>query len=106
MTQLPLFTGHDLVTARARRTDPETSHIAAQQIEERGTAHIQRQIIAEVVAAHPGLTAGEIPKYCDLDYFQVNKRLGEIERLGLIVRGEKRECTVRTSQQQTWWPKT
>lgn len=26
MTQLPLFTGHDLVTALARQTDVATSH--------------------------------------------------------------------------------
>lgn len=110
MTQGNLFDGDDLVTppriqAAARRTDPETSHEAAQNVEANGEASQHRRILAETIEEHPGLTSGELPQHCELLFEQVHKRLKEVERLGHIERGEPRICTVRGNRMLTWWPK-
>lgn len=92
--------------ARARRTDPATSHEAAERVESSGTAKAHQAIIAAAVKEHPGLTAGELPQHCGLLYEHVHKRLSEIERLGHIKRGPTRACTVRRGNPVvlTWWP--
>lgn len=110
MTQLPLFDGDDLLTpprvhAAARRTDPETSHEAARNVESCGDASKHRRILAETISEHPGLTSGELPQHCELQFEQVHKRLKEVEERGLIERGEPRICSVRGGRMLTWWRK-
>lgn len=111
MNQLSFLDGTDLtapVVARARRADPETSHIAAEQIEANGTAQDHRNIIAAYLKQHPGQTNGEIAEGCGLDYSQVHKRMKGLEAMNLVIRGAKRYCTTkgRTGRMYTsWFPK-
>lgn len=76
MNQLPLC----LIVPLARRTDPATSHAAANK-----AAHIapsQRNIIAAALST-PG-TVKAISDRCGLSQYAVSKRLPELQRMGLI----------------------
>lgn len=88
----------------ARSTDPETSHLAAQHVVQSGTrAHQQHQALA-AVRAFPGLTSLELAQAAHRCRFQLARRLPEIERDGLVVRGEARPCSVSGRAAATWWP--
>lgn len=105
MTQQRLFDGSDLL-ARARTSDPETSHAAAQQVEASGRAGSDRNRLLQAVRLHPGHTAGELALLdsVNMERSEVSKRLPELRRLGLVRNGEARECFARKSRMLTWWP--
>lgn len=108
MNQLSFLDGTDLaapVVARARRNDPETSHLAATEINANGTAHDHRNIIAAYLKTNPGQTNAEIAEGSGLDYCQVHKRMKELEAMNLVIRGDKRYCTTegRTTRLYTSW---
>ncbi len=80
MSQLDMFdcqSGHP----RARNSDPWTSHAAAASLDDDVTARLYRIIIAALKVAAG--TQYEIADLTGLDHYQVNKRLPELERLGL-----------------------
>lgn len=99
MTQPDLFTHHP----RARRRDPSTSHMAALDVTESGRASEQAETVMRVLVQRPGLCSVEIPDYCDLDRYQVARRLPELERDGRVRRGIPR-ATTGGRQSVTWWP--
>lgn len=108
MTQLDLFDGGDLVqpiVARARANDPETSHLAAEQIEAAGTASAHRNIIVEYLKQHPGKTNAEIAEGSGLDYARVHKRMAEAERMNLVIRGSAIKCPIHKRMMTQWYPK-
>lgn len=108
MHQQSLFDGHDLtapIVARARRADPETSHIAATEVENNGTAHDHRNIIAAYLRSNPVETNAEIAEGSGLDYARVHKRMVELEREGRIIRGAQRKCSVHQRLMIAWYPK-
>jgi len=89
---LPLF-------APARRTDPPTSHAAAEQAGGLATRH-RRQILAALLEGPAGQT--EIAKRTGLIPHQVGKRLCEMQRDGLIeVTG--RELVNETGRREREW---
>ena len=70
--------------ARARRSDPETSHEAARQHEASGVAHKRRLAIREaLLAAGKPLTPAEIGEATGIDYTETQRRLSEVDSLGL-----------------------
>ena len=77
MNQLPLC----LVVPLARRTDPATSHAAANKAASIAPSH--RNIIAAALRYEPA-TVKTISDRCGLSQYAVSKRLGEMQRLGLI----------------------
>lgn len=108
MTQLDLFDGGDLVqpvVARARASDPETSHLAATEVENNGAASAHRSVIAAYLRSNPGKTNAEIAEGSGLDYAQVHKRMVELEREGRIIRGAQRKCAVHQRLMIAWYPK-
>lgn len=102
--------------ARARRTDPETSHIAAETYESKGNAASDRESILRVIRTVTkrdasgntlhGLTAGEIADYLGdgWDNVRVSRRTSELNRSGDIIRGPGRECTIKHTSMSTWHP--
>ena len=105
MIQTSLFDDPPKATARARRDDPETSHIAAEQIEAAGTASAHRDIIASYLRSNPGKTNAEIAEGSGLDYARVHKRMSELERMNLVIRGQQKKCPIHQRQMLTWYPK-
>lgn len=86
----------------ARATDPETSHLAAQHVVQSGTrAHQQHQALA-AVRAFPGLTSLELAQAAHCCRFQLARRLPELERDGLVIRGAARTCGVSGRKAATW----
>ena len=90
--------------ARARRTDPLSSHLAAAEVEDTGTASDQRAIVLQAVKDGPGRTAGELASRLPIDSVQTTRRLSDLCDAGKIRRGNTRECTIKGRQMLTWWP--
>jgi hypothetical protein len=88
----------------ARATDPLSSHIAGQDASAFAANH--RAEIIKLVVQHPGKTAAELAQLCDLDRYQIGRRLKEIEHSGKIRRGIIRTCTVGRKVATTWFPLT
>jgi hypothetical protein len=105
MVQLDLFDAQP----KARRTDPITSHLAAEHAEQTGTISRQQTIVAELVCRHPGNTSAELAWSEDakgLDRYAIARRLPELERLGLVRKGEPRICSESGRLAVTWEPIT
>lgn len=87
--------------AKARASDPDTSHEAAKEVEDSGKASAQRSRCLALVRKSPGMTAGEIQARLG---FLAHKRLPELRDLYLVRNGEARKCTVSGTRRITWWP--
>ncbi len=94
-----------VMKARARRSDPATSHLAAKTIELEGKAGGQRRACLEAVREHPGKTAYEIAAILGFEGIVPGKRLPELRDTAppLVRNGEVRVCSVRGSKAMTWW---
>jgi len=89
----------------ARNTDPATSHLAAQEIESEGKLAGLRRRAFELVRNNKGKIARELSEIAgDSDARTINRRLGEVEKAGLIYRGKERRCKVTGRMCATWWP--
>lgn len=104
--QLTLFDHSDLLTARARKSDPVTSHEAARNHEASGRADSDRRIILAAVKKFPGHTACELFDLMDQEVkrHNVSRRLSEMRTAGLVRNGEARICTEAGTRQMTWEP--
>lgn len=96
---LPLFDPRRL----ARSEDPVESKLAAEEIATSLSA--LRRHAYELVREHPGLIARELSEIAGhADPRTLNRRLGEVEEMGLIRRGESRPCAVTGRHCATWFP--
>ena len=91
--------------ARARNSDPTTSHEAAATVERGGTASNQRERCLREVRMRPGLTAAEIAIRVGMERHVPSRRLPELREAGLVLNHEARICTVTLNRSLTWWPK-
>ena len=88
----------------ARASDPPTSHEAAESI----VPHLSRMHtgVLDLVREHPGKTAAELAfARGELTNHRLSRRLPELERKGLVVRGVARACFRTGRSAATWWPK-
>lgn len=90
--------------ARARRSDPETSHEAARKVEKSGKAETHRKIILKCVREYEGRTSAEIAWILDMDRHAVARRLPELEKSGQVRKGETRKSFTNGSMMVTWYP--
>lgn len=91
--------------AHARRADPATSHKAAAEMNAGGRTEKHADIVAKMVAAHPGLTSAELAlKDKRLTHPQIHKRLRDLARAGRIIEGATRRCRVHQRESLTWSP--
>jgi DNA-binding transcriptional ArsR family regulator len=105
-TQHQLDFGTGLVAtpvASSRATDPTTSKEAAERVEASGAADCQRAKCLAVVRATPGMTACEIAEAAGIDRYAASRRLPELRKAGLVVNGLDRKCSVRGTNQMTWF---
>jgi hypothetical protein len=87
----------------ARKTDPGTSWAAAREIQP-DLSGLRRRAAA-LVTKYPGRIARELSELAgDGDPRTLNRRLGEVERTGLVRRGVARRCAVTGKLCATWWP--
>lgn len=99
MQQQALFTD----TPRARRRDPETSHLAAERIKASGALGHQQAAVLAAVREWPGMTAVELAKLAKMDRYAVSRRTAELAGVK-IRKGQARTCTVNGTPMVTWWP--
>ena len=94
---------------RARKSDPKSSHLAAEEIAE--TAESQCARILAAVKAHPDLTTQELAPHVKLSVHTVGRRLPELRTKGLIENPyygdgrdamQLRRCTVQNRLALTW----
>ena len=93
----------------ARKTDPQTSHLAAKAIKSK-LGMRQRQTY-QAVDNNPGATGGELARWLYETFPAVgfieaastpSRRLPELEKQGLVVRGKARECRESKKIAATW----
>lgn len=90
--------------ARARNTDPFTSHDAARDAEASGRASAHRSLCLDEVLKNPGKTAAEIAVAVGLERHAPSRRLPELRDAGLIKNGHARVCSVTGRMSITWLP--
>lgn len=88
----------------ARRSDVDTSHIAAEEHISSGRAASHAAAVLELVKSRPGLTAAEIGRITALGHVEAQRRLSDLKRDGLLEMGARVECPVTGSQMRTWLP--
>jgi predicted ArsR family transcriptional regulator len=89
--------------ARARKTDPQTSHDAAREAEASGRAATHRAICLEEVRKNSGRTAAEIAVETGLERHVPSRRLPELRDAGLVENREVRVCRVTGRNSMTWY---
>jgi len=99
----PIPSGLQCVSAKARRTDPDTSHEAARRAD-KFAATGQRVRCLECVEGHHGLTSGEMADLLGVDRHVPARRLPELRDAGLVKSLAPRKCRSRGSTSLTWWP--
>lgn len=84
--------------ARARASDPQSSHDAAERVEASGSANVQRQHVIDAVWKWPGRTSKQLAELDkELDRYQFGRRLPEAEEMGEVHRRDG-------GRELTWWP--
>ena len=90
-----------------RATDPETSVLAAQRHLRSGKASAHRSIVLRLVREHEGSTYMELwaaqaePRAIE-NPVEVMRRLNDLVKLGLVVKGPERACRVNGNRKTTW----
>lgn len=87
----------------SHRDDPETSRDAARKLSHSGRLTGQRREVLEALRHCDGATHAELGRAMDRDWLVAARRLPELERGGLVRKGEPRICTVKNSRCCTWW---
>lgn len=86
----------------ARNTDPISSHLAASEITASGIRGEQHRIVLDAVLQYPGRTSFELSRLCNLDRYQVARRLPELEDGNLVKKSKMRKCSITTRKAVTW----
>lgn len=90
-------------TPASRKTDPETSFLAEDEINRTGKRQRQQKEVRDAVTLNPGRTSAELAQCCVLDRWQIARRLPEVEVAGRVRRGGSRRCRVTGRKSITWW---
>lgn len=88
----------------ARRSDPHTSHAAADKVTRNGTRAAGVATVVRLVKQTPGLTSAELAKRHGADRYMVARRLPDAEKAGLVRKGDPRPCGTTGNAAVTWWP--
>lgn len=87
----------------SHRHDPETSRQAAHKLVQSGKLTGQRKAVLEALRECDGVTHAELGALMGVHWLTPARRLPELERAGLVRKGEPRLCNVKHSRCTTWW---
>lgn len=87
-----------------RKYDPESSHLAEEEVTESGKREKQYRTVMSAISETPGYTAVELSRRHNLDRYMVSRRTADLCHKGMITRGAPRRCTVNKRSMVTWWP--
>jgi hypothetical protein len=109
MNKYGQFTYDNNPAGMSRRTDPATSHQAAEKLTGKGLKASQQKQICFLVRQFPNRTYREL---FDVDQgrhdkafheaVQLNRRLPELEAKGMVHRGAARKCRISGNSASTW----
>jgi len=86
----------------ARKTDPETSKQAAREIAP-ALGELHKQVV-DALRGNGGVTATELSQRMGVgDPRRFNRRLPELVRSGVVVKGQERACRVTGRNAATYW---
>ena len=104
--QLDLFAQRSrfIATPAVRRSDPNSSHLAAVHITRTGKRSAQQEQAAAAVRQFPGHTSFELAMLTNLDRYMLARRLPECETAGSVRRSAMRHCTVTGRVAMEWLP--
>jgi hypothetical protein len=103
VNQTALFDREEFPPA-SRADDPSTSKAAEQRVTRSGARKTQADIVLQAVVAYPGRTAVELTTVCQLDRYQVSRRLADLEHQGRVRKGKRRVCAVQKTDAHEWFP--
>lgn len=101
MNQTALFNGEEFPPA-SRSDDPSTSKAAEQRVTRSGARKSQAEIVLQAVISYPGRTAVELTTACQLDRYQVSRRLADLDHQGRVRKGKRRVCAVQKTDAHEW----
>ena len=87
----------------SRLSDPATSQEAEEHGNASGVRDGQARQIVEALRRHEGTTSAELARFADVDRYVSDRRLADLERLGLVAKGESRKCKVTRRNSITWF---
>ena len=87
----------------SRREDPISSHLAEKEINQSGSRKSQQIIIYELVKQYPGSTSRELTQWCELDRYQIARRLADLKNMGLVEQGPIRNCRIGGRPSVIWF---
>ncbi len=87
----------------ARRSDPDTSHAAAQRVTRSGSRADHLTRVVEAVRSHPGKTSAELAQITGLERHEAARRTSDGEREGFLRKGPSRKCSVSGRAAVCWW---
>jgi len=89
-----------MIQKHARKTDSESSHLAA--IENESRRGTQARMVFQAVVDYPNSTSRELSVRSGLERYMVARRLSDAEDLGLVQRGIQRKCCYSKRLALTW----
>lgn len=89
-----------MTQTHARKTDPVSSHEAAQS--NAAIRHIQVYEVVKWLGMHPGSTTAEIAAVSELDRHMVGRRMPDAEASGFVYRAGFRKCSQSNRSAQVW----
>jgi hypothetical protein len=107
MNQTDLFSVFDdCERTRARSSDPDTSVEAAHELVSSGRLNSQCRAVLDALRRLDGSTSAELGQTIDLgenSRHVAGRRLPDLERRGLVRRGDPRKCRATGRRALTWW---
>ena len=97
------MTQGNLFPPATRKSDPQSSWWAEKEMNKSGTRGRQMGIVLETVRNHPGCTSLELTRYCNLDRYQIARRLADLFDAGLVVKGVERRCSIGSRKAVIWY---
>ncbi|MCH8505984.1 MAG: MarR family transcriptional regulator [Ectothiorhodospiraceae bacterium] len=90
-------------TPASRRTDPESSHAAAEHVTAVGLRARQQRLVMRGFVRFPGMTTRELAARMNVCRYVVARRASELVP-GYLEQGPQRRCTVTGRLAITWRP--
>ena len=87
----------------SRATDPDTSREAEAELKSSGKLGAQCEHVLEIVERYQGRTSAELAWLGDLLRHLVARRLPDLEKRGLVRKGDARKCRQNGTNAITWW---
>lgn len=101
--------GEPMANPIVHSDDPKSSREAAEKHTKSGKRKKNADLVLMLVKVYPRKTAnelwelaGDLDKFQLVDYYEIRRRLTDLEHAGLVRVFEQRECSVKKSLMQTF----